>query len=90
MRKAGVKELDAPNRLVICHYLAHLQFVHGGQMGRPKWTAGSDTHINYVKAQEAVRRFGIVEQSPANAENGEQVAWSAQDRDDLDRLMGGL
>ena len=74
LRKLGVKDLDAPHRLVICHYETHLWFIHAGQMGRPK-------------EGDPRRRFGVVEESAANAENGLSVEWSGQDRLDLDRRV---
>lgn len=86
LRKAKVEDLDAPHQGVVCHYLAHIQFVHGGQMGRPR-----AKELPWLQQEaDAFRRFRIVENSTASAENGEQVVWSDQDRDDLDRLMGGL
>lgn len=74
MNKMGLKDLDAPHRLLICDYKAHLWFLHAGQMGRPK-------------EGEARRRFEIAEFSTANAENGEAVEFSGQDRMDLDLYL---
>ena len=73
LRKAGVLDLDAPHRLLVCHYRLHLAFLHGGRMGRPA-------------EGDAARRFAIAEQSPASAANGERVEWNGQDALDLDRL----
>ena len=57
MRKAGVKDLDAPYRLLIIHrYRCHKK-IHGGQQGRPKEQAAAD-------------EFRFVETSPINAETG--------------------
>ena len=59
LRKAGVKDLDAPHRLLILHTLVHMR-LHDWQMGRPQ---------NLT----ALNRFELVEQSEANAENGRAV-----------------
>jgi hypothetical protein len=74
LRKAGVKDLDAPHRLLICHYAKHLRFIHQkGQSGRPK-------------DPELARRFRVAETDPANAENGLLIAWGPQDALDLARM----
>lgn len=89
MRKAGVKDLDAPHRGIVCHYRAHLQFVHGGQMGRPAYPDGADKLGLWQGRTDAIRRFRIVENSTASAENGLAVEWSEQDQACLDALFRG-
>jgi hypothetical protein len=75
MRKAGVKDLDAPHRLLVVHYGLHLAFIHErGVMGRPK-------------DPEKRRRFALVEQAEANAANGQRVKLEGQDAHDLERLI---
>jgi hypothetical protein len=76
LRKAGVKDLDAPHRLLICHYRRHLRFIHKGEMGRPK-------------ELDAARRFEKVELDPANAENGLIVAWTGLDAFELGWVIRG-
>lgn len=56
MRKAGITDLDAPERLLVCHHSAHM-VLHGRQMGRPK--AGPQAEL-----------FARVEASPVNAATG--------------------
>lgn len=73
LRKAKVPDLDAPHRLLICHYRRHLAFLHGGKMGRH-----GDTDAN--------RRLRLAELDEANAENGLVIGWGAQDALDLGRL----
>lgn len=74
LRKAKVPDLDAPHRLLICHYAKHLRFIHQkGQSGRPK-------------DPELARRFQVAETDPANAENGLLIAWGPQDTLDLERM----
>ena len=76
MRKAGIKDLDAPHRLLILHPLVHLFFLHAGAMGRP---------TDPIKAA----LFKAVEESPVNAETGGQVELTDQHRLDLERFMKG-
>lgn len=56
MRKAGIKDLDAPERLLVCHHRAHM-VIHGNGMGRPK-----------ADPQRAI--FEQVEASKVNAATG--------------------
>lgn len=72
MRKAGIKDLDAPHRLIIVNNRLHLDFIHRG-MGRPK-------------DEDRARRFALVEHCEQNAENALVMEWGAQDALDLDRL----
>lgn len=76
LRKAGVEDLDAPHRLIICHWKAH-NWLHAGGMGRPKGT-------------EEARQFAIVEKDEANAVNGFAVKFSDQDLYDLQLHMAGV
>jgi hypothetical protein len=93
LRKAGVKDLDAPHRLIICDKRVHVAWVHDMQMGRPKVTVHMMTECPDGKEyalvdDDANRRFAIIEASPANASNGLAVEFSEQDRHDLDRFLG--
>ncbi len=95
-RKLGEKDLDAPEKLIICGYRAHLIWVHGGHghMGRPEpcfdWLVltEADAKAQAFKKHAAYAHFSIVENSPANASNNLMVEWGDQDRHDLDRLLG--
>ena len=59
LRKLGVKDLDAPHRLLILHHECHV-LIHNAGMGRPK-------------DELAALEFRFVETSDANAENGKVV-----------------
>lgn len=74
LRKVGIKDLDAPHRLLILHPKVHFFWLHDGQMGRP---------TDPLKAE----RFARIEASMANAENGQRVELSDQDKLDLERFM---
>jgi hypothetical protein len=75
LRKAGCKNVDAPHRLIVCHYGLHLAFIHERNgMGRPK-------------DPDKARRFAMVEQDAANSANGLQVKLEGQDKHDLERLI---
>lgn len=93
LRKEGVKDIDAPHRLIICHWAVHKTWVHKecpGGMGRPEykeWFEASEDRA-VMQALNAHRRFGIIESSPANATNNLCVDWSEQDRDDMNRFLG--
>lgn len=93
LRKAGVKDLDAPERLIIVDRQVHIAWVHDMQMGRPKVVTHMVTECpdgkEYALVDDSAnRRFAIIENSSANAYNGLAVEWGDQDRLDLDRFLG--
>jgi hypothetical protein len=59
-------------------------------MGRPDYPAGAAHKDLMNQRTDAIRRFSIVENSPANASNGLCVTWGEQDAFELDRLLRGM
>lgn len=74
LRKAGIKDLDAPERLLILHRRVHIKWLHANKQGRPKEWLEAD-------------RYKRIEESSANALNGQHVHLSEQDRFDLTRFL---
>ena len=64
MRKAGIKDLDAPHRLLIASYKSHRK-IHGH--GKDGFGMGRPTD------EREADEFKFVETSSANAENGQII-----------------